>query len=564
MRVLSTGALLLAPVVGAASLFPGEVASANIRLDGVLDGSLSLRFDVHESDDACGHANVAVGGKDLPEGSHGELTLGDNIPAMGRWKAVCTGDEQFLMVAIDSVPGQHLEGIEFVVRFRQTTPVAILDVAGPVTFDQIATESLQTMDSKPLDDIPLAIEDIEVDLAQDFVELEMLRDMVADLEAVIDAKERLIVEMSLAEDGGDEVHEEKCQGVLCFLKGLFDRLTGLGHPGRGRWPHKGHCGNHSRGNHSHGNHTFPHPPWWKPHHPHGNHTHGNHTIPHPPWWRHPHGNHTHGNHTHGNHTFPHPPWKKPHHRPPFFCRPHHRPGRPPHRKPPHGRPPHGEPPHQGPPHGGPPHRGPPHKMPSFARPPFGHPYREEDSEQLTLGQSATYSRPLEKPGPTANSHSLPAHGPMDLFHAVHPLVNIGIIVALISALIITLHARCCAGRNHMTWEERREARRAFRAAKRAAMRRRWIAFLDMLRPEEEYGYRAEEGRADKTAMLAGCGGEEVVVDEKSDMLIDEKLVEAKEQEEGVMSMSMSQEIASFQDVAAMVSEMVAAEEKRTE
>jgi hypothetical protein len=99
---------------------------------------------------------------------------------------------------------------------------------------------------------------------------------------------------------------------------------------------------------------------------------------------------------------------------------------------------------------------------------------------------------------------------MDLFHAIHPLVNIGIIVTLISALLITLHARCCAGRNRMTWEERREARRAFRAAKRAAMRRRWIALLDMLRPEEEYGYREEEGRVEKTAMLAGCGEEEEV------------------------------------------------------
>ncbi|KAK0619897.1 hypothetical protein B0T14DRAFT_496538 [Immersiella caudata] len=542
MRGLSAGALLLAPVVGAASLFLGEVASAKIRIP---DESLFLRLEVRESEDACGYVNVVVGGKDLPEGNHGELTLGDNIPAMSRWKSVCTGDEQFLMVAIDSIPGRHLEGVEFVVRFRQATPVQILDIAGPVTFDQIATEPLPILETEPLEDLPLTVEDLELDLAEDFVELEMLRDLVAGLEAVIDSKERLIMAMSLAEDGGDEAPEEECQGVWCFLKGLFDRITGLGHSGRGRWPHKG-C------NRTHGNHSFPHPPWLKPHHPHGNHTHGNHSFPHPPWWRHPRGNHTHGNHTHGNHTFPHPPWKRPHHRPPFFCRPHHRPG-----KPPHGKPPHREPPGPRPPYGKSPHHGPPLKKPSFARPLSDKPHGEEEPSQLTLAlpTASVYSRPLA-------GEQLPIQVGPDRF-VTHPLINIGIIVTLISALLITLHARCCAGRNRKTWEERREARRAFRAEKRAAMRRRWIAFLDMLRPEEEYGYREEEGRAEKIGMLAEFDDEEET-DEKSEMLIDEKLEEAEEeQEEGVISMSMSQEIASFQDVAAMVSEMVAAEEKRT-
>jgi hypothetical protein len=98
------------------------------------------------------------------------------------------------------------------------------------------------------------------------------------------------------------------------------------------------------------------------------------------------------------------------------------------------------------------------------------------------------------------------------------------------------------------------------------LRKRWIAFLDRLRPDDEY-YREEEGRAEKTAMLAVS--HEELVDEKSEktyealneVVIDEKMDEMEEeQEEGVMSMSMSQEIASFQDVADMVSEMVAAKE----
>ena len=266
------------------------------------------------------------------------------------------------MMSIDSVQGKAVEGFEFVVRFRQTAPVELLDIAGPASFEPMSADDIE-----PMADFMLTREFVESELDQDFAELEMLKDLAANLEDAIRGKERFLEAMSEPEDEDGNAPKE-CHGVLCFLKGLFDRLTGLGHPGRRGWPHKGHCGNHTRGNHTHGNHTFPHPPWWK--HPHGNHTHGNHTFPHPPWWRHPHGNHTHGNHTHGNHSFPHP--RPPfHHRPPLFCRPFHR---PPHGKPPHGKPPHGKPPHEKPPHGKPPHSGPrpptepPHVGPSFKEP----------------------------------------------------------------------------------------------------------------------------------------------------------------------------------------------------
>ncbi|KAK0643470.1 hypothetical protein B0T16DRAFT_415966 [Cercophora newfieldiana] len=573
MRGLSTSALLLAPVVvGAASLITGQVASGNIRLEGIADAeALFLRVDIRESEDACGYSNVEIGGNALPEGGHGAVTLGDGAPAVGRWRSLCAGDEQFLMMTIDSIEGKALEGVEFVVRFRQTAPVELLDVAGPVSLSLIDNEPLPVEDFELEDDIVLTREDVEFELAQDFAELEMLRYAVAGLEDVINSKEMLVADMSSSGDEDDEV-PEKCQGVLCFLKGVFDRITGLAHPER--WPHKGHCGNHSRGNHSHGNHTFPRPPWWKPHHPHGNHTHGNHSFPHPPWWRHPHGNHTHGNHTHGNHTFPHPPWRRPpFHRPPFFCRPIHHPGKPPHGKPPHKKP--AKPPHGKPPHGGPPHRGPPHGKPPFGRPPSDWPYRGTEPSQWVVSSvsDTTVDAVIDTTGETSEisgNQTKLAQSPLDFYQAAQPLVKLGILVTLISALLITLHARCCAGRNRMTWAERREAREAFRREKRAAMRRRWIAFLDMLRPEEEYGYREEEGRGEKAGLLAGsCEGD---VNEKGDkgyepldeVVVDEKMAEAEEQEEGIIAMSMSQEIASFKDVAAMVSEMVAANECRME
>jgi len=531
MRGLSIGALLAASVVGGAA--SGQVASANIRLEGVADAeALVLKFDVHESEDACGYSNVTIGGSALPEEGHGALTLGDGVPAVGRWKSICTGDEQFLLVTIDSIEGNAREGVEFVVRFRQTAPVELLDIAGPATLNPIEIKASSLEDVESVDETALTREDVEFELAQDFAELDMLRFAVADLEDIIRSKESLVLEMSPPKEVDVDV-PETCQGVLCFLKGLFDRVTGLGHPGRGRWPHKGHCGNHTHGNHTRGNHTFPHPPWWR-----GNHTHGNHTFPHPPWW--------HGNHTHGNHTRP------PFHRPPFFCRPHHRPGKPPHGKPPHGKPPHGKPPHGKPPHWKPPHGKPPHGKPPFDRPPFELPHREHQPKQQSLSSAAGHIHDVP------DTQTLP-QGPLDLYHTAQPLVKLGVLVTLVSALIIALHARCCAGRNRMTWEERREARRAFRQERRAALRRRWIAFLDMLRPEEEYGHREEEGRMEKAGMLVEDA------DEKThEALEEEKMVEAEEQEEGIMSMSMSQEIASFQDVAAMVSEMVAAKERRME
>jgi hypothetical protein len=91
------------------------------------------------------------------------------------------------------------------------------------------------------------------------------------------------------------------------------------------------------------------------------------------------------------------------------------------------------------------------------------------------------------------------------------------------------------------------------------MRRRWIAFLDALRPD---GYREEEGRAEKTAIPAGHG--EGPLDEKNErsyenlteVVVDEKERDMEEQEEGIVAMSMSQELASFQEAARMVSEMV--------
>lgn len=108
----------------------------------------------------------------------------------------------------------------------------------------------------------------------------------------------------------------------------------------------------------------------------------------------------------------------------------------------------------------------------------------------------------------------------------------------------------------MSWEERREARRRACRAKRAALRRRWIAFLDRLRPEED----DSEG-TEKIGMLeAGV----IVVDEKKNLVEVEgtEVYSEKHEEINEERTTIAQELASFKDAAHLVEALVAAEKDR--
>ena len=541
----------------------------------------SFRLDVYESEDACGQANLAVGGASLPEAGQGQIALNGGVMASGQWEADCRDGKKYLRMTIDSIQSRTVENFGAVIGFKQTTPVQILEIAGNASIRVVDTQIPLVEDDVPVPELgitedELTREDIEFGLYEDLLDLQSLKDMVLDLEHIIDVKRGLLDMMPVPEE--EEGNEEGCKGVVCFLKGLFDRIVGLGRPGRGKWPHKG-CGNHSHGNHSHHNHTFP-PPWWKhPHgnHTHGNHTHGNHSFPHPPpGWKHPHGNHTHGNHTHGNHTFPHPPFR---HRPPFFCRPKPPHGKPPHGKPPHGKPPHGKPPHEGPPHWAPPDDG-PHRGPSDGRPPYRQyllapllspeeAYQEQlrllDAAKILDREKQEVRLPIcDLPTVPSNVQKEAQQRKVKFCHGIRPLGKVGILASLLSALVIALHARCRTSRKRGSWAERREARRAACRARRAALRRRWIAFLDRLRPDDEYD--EEQGSIPEKAPLFMASSEGTVSEKNQEQnepyeaLLDEKAA-AEEQDEEGETMTMSQEISSFQDAALMVSEMVAPKEQ---
>ncbi|KAK5653872.1 hypothetical protein OQA88_7796 [Cercophora sp. LCS_1] len=175
---------------------------------------------------------------------------------------------------------------------------------------------------------------------------------------------------------------------------------------------------------------------------------------------------------------------------------------------------------------------------------------------------------LRSKGLLMGSHRLIPHS---LFYSLHPLMRIGIMITLFFLLVVALRARCHS-RGNITWAERREMRRARCRAKRAAMRRRWRAFLDRMRPDESddegesgFGYAAHQG--EKAGLLLeyearGCQ-EGVVVNEKGDIMDGDDEGEAADEKQGLEEeMTMSQEISSFRDVAQMVGDIVAAEEGR--
>lgn len=85
------------------------------------------------------------------------------------------------------------------------------------------------------------------------------------------------------------------------------------------------------------------------------------------------------------------------------------------------------------------------------------------------------------------------------------------------------------------------------------MRRRWIAFLDRLRPED----------FDEEAARVGMLEEGIVtVEEKSFAVLEEGEVVSEKEKVVEERTTISQELASFRDAAYMVEEMVAAEKER--
>ncbi|KAK0714606.1 hypothetical protein B0H67DRAFT_553290 [Lasiosphaeris hirsuta] len=522
MRGLSS-LFLLAPVLAGAdtpfSQQDGSVVSTNIRVQPNFDvwtftqDELNFQFDVSESDEACGQANVAINGIALsgdPD-DQGSLTLDMDSQVVAGWKSSCStlDEEQSVTVSLESVDGEAVKDLGFTVRFRQTAPVEIYAVewtAGLITVDGPGVQAQESAE-----EAELTSEEFHREIKQDLAELEFLRLQVAELEREIALKVEHFSGVFSAEDGDDD-DDDTCEGLKCYLKHLFHKIIGTGHPKHGkphfRWPFP-HHGNHS-------NHTFPH--------------HGNHTWP-------GHGNHTHGNHTHGNHTFPHPPWRRPHHPPPFWrCAPRHGPPhrgppgdhKPPHHGPPGGdKPPHRRPPHHGPPGDDKPPRRGPHRGPPGEKPPMWWPEDDAGAPQQPHGHCR---------------HEFRHHGP--------PVIVKVIFWAAVLFVAVRIVKCCRSPEARAKRAERREMCRQRRAAFRARCRRFF-------------------GRASQPASSAGCAGcaegeeKEGLLGEESVAIREDKMLIDIEGSGDGEELTMEEELASFRAAADIVGQMVAAEEGRS-
>ncbi|KAK3352362.1 hypothetical protein B0T25DRAFT_541815 [Lasiosphaeria hispida] len=533
MRGLSSLFLLAPALAGADTPFSqqdGSVVSTNIRLQPTFDvwtftqDELNFKFDVSESDEACGEANVAINGVALSGDGQGTLNLDIDYQVVAGWKSTCSAldEEQSVTLSLESVDGEAVKDLGFTVRFRQTAPVEIYAVEWTTGLVLVDGPGVQAQE--PVEEIELTSEEFHRELQNDLAELEFLKLQVAELEHEIAFKVQHFSGVSPA-DEGDNDDDDTCEGLACYLKDLFNKIIGAGHPKHGkphfRWPFP-HHGNHS-------NHTFPH--------------HGNHTWP-------GHGNHTHGNHTHGNHTFPHPPWRRPHHPPPFWrCAPRHG---PPHRGPPgdhkpphHGPPGDDKPPHHGPPHHAPPGDDePPRRGPPAEKPPMWWPEVEEgqvEEGQVEEGQVEEGPRASQQPHGHCR-HQFRHHGP--------PVVVKLIFWAAILFVVVRIVKRC-----------RSPEARAKRAARREMCRQRRAAFRARC--------RRFFGRTSRPASSVGCArcaeGEEkegLLAEERVAMMEEKMLIDIEGSEDGE-ELTMEEELASFRAAADIVGQLVAAEEGRS-
>lgn len=365
MRGLLKAGVLLAPALaGAVALEEGEsrttpsvqkVTLADRKQDSIPSAFITLhtpesgesttspdlvfRFDIHESNNACGYGNVTINGQNLPEGGSGSLTMNEDLVVDATWNFTCVAwngepQEQLLSLNVDYINGQPTEDVGFTLRFQQVAPVWISDIEGSASMTRLHSlgqgESKQPCDGKE-----------EMDLDAEMAELDYLNWQMAELSQLIRVKEIRLAEAFGWERQPGHRYIEECDSLKCVFGAVVHKVKGAaksaygfgGRPGP-HGPPGPHGGPHGPKPHGHGL-EGPHHEDKEPHFP-----------------QHP----GHNNHTEDG-THPPPPHhgKPDFHHPPPFCKcaptpPHHGDHR---RPPPHGEghppppPGFGPPPHHG-------------------------------------------------------------------------------------------------------------------------------------------------------------------------------------------------------------------------
>lgn len=375
-------------------------------VDSTPNRDLVFRFDINESQDACGYGNVTINGQKLSEDGNGPLTLDGDRVVDASWNFTCVTwndkpQEQLLSLNVEHVNGQTVEDVGFTIRFQQVAPVWISDVEGSASMTRVHSNR-QGQPEPDCDD-----DDKELDLDAELAELDYLRWQMAELAHLLHEKEHRLAEAFGWErhHGPARIHE--CDSLKCVIEAIAHTVKGAASSIYG-------------GGEGHGPHG-PHGPGPHPHRPGDEHRGGPH---------HRFGKPGHGNHTdNGTHPYPPPPHgKKPHFpHPPPFCKcgppppPHHGGHLPPpphhgdHPPPPPPPPPHGAypppPPPPPPPHGD----FPPPPGPGFGPPPphHGGPGFWESLFGFVHPHGPPPPMPWERPDwehPAPDGHSHHGHG----------------------------------------------------------------------------------------------------------------------------------------------------------
>ncbi|KAL2279538.1 hypothetical protein FJTKL_13410 [Diaporthe vaccinii] len=228
MRGLHTAGVLLTPALAGAISLEDSIPRAFITIplpeavDSTPSRDLVFRFDINESQDACGYGNVTINGQKLSEDGNGPLTLDGDRVVDASWNFTCVTwndkpQEQLLSLNVEHVNGQTVEDVGFTLRFQQVAPVWISDVEG--------SASMTRVHSTRQDQAEPDCDDKELDLDAELAELDYLRWQMAELAHLLHEKEHRLAKAFGWErhHGPARIHE--CDSLKCGDQDLMG-LTG--------------------------------------------------------------------------------------------------------------------------------------------------------------------------------------------------------------------------------------------------------------------------------------------------------------------------------------------------
>ncbi|RYO85746.1 hypothetical protein DL766_008996 [Monosporascus sp. MC13-8B] len=225
------------PMLAAARSFTQQDTSHTLVVDDVLAQETLFRFDILESEAACGYGNITLDGQALyqDESGLGSGTIiterGNNIAA--KWKFTCIERDDgyqeqlfsFNLITVD----EKVQDVECVVQFRQVAPIAITSLR--------VTNGAQYMIRVPetgSDKVDPIDRSTSVDLEEELDILELMKLRVLDLERAIARKEQYLSETFdfRVNSAGDVSAPAECTSLKCVAKYLVQNFKERAFPDR--------------------------------------------------------------------------------------------------------------------------------------------------------------------------------------------------------------------------------------------------------------------------------------------------------------------------------------------